>query len=190
MKTLILLNVFLFSFSLTFAQKKPPTAEEIQALIQRAKQQFDSLNKARQGKDFAKNGNSNPQQNTSTPAASLPSDASSFDISKMKVPARNDKLLGMIPQKPLDSNALTSFAKNLKKQIIPELKRMFNTPDINTEGLSAAECDKSAIAFWYVKHPDIALIYSISALEKDAGDPVIGNNTGSMLTLCGFDPQA
>jgi hypothetical protein len=194
MKTLTFLAICLFSSFITIAQQKPLTAEEIQAKLQSLRNRYDSMVNASREKAALKNSivkNQTPAANQSGISnINQSAGGNSFDGTKIKIPPRNQKQLSLIPTKPLDSAALASFAKNLKKLVIPELKRMFNTPDINTDGMSAEACDHSGIAAWYIKKPDIALIYSLSALEKDAGDPTIGNNTGSILTLCGFDPQA
>ncbi|HMC87194.1 MAG TPA: hypothetical protein VKI61_16835, partial [Chitinophagaceae bacterium] len=107
----ICLFIFASLFSLpVFAQnpQKPPTQEEIQAILERTKRMVDSVGKMQKSKLSSMSNNAEVKH-----IASL----SKPDTTSFRPPPRNAGMLGALPQKNLSSNELRTFITTIDKRL-------------------------------------------------------------------------
>ena len=106
-------------------------------------------------------------------------------LSKMKLPSKKNKELGVIPAKTLTRSQLTDLVTNLKKIVIPGLQH-YSTEMLNVSSLSSTDASTAAALAWCIERPDVALELAIDGADISVDDPNALNNLSGILTMCGM----
>jgi len=186
--SLLLLLLPHFSMSQT-----TPSQADMDKMQKDVMQKVDAIkNDPKYKQYFDKSGTPNNSQLTNIPqmnAASInPLSLQKTDtafLSKMKLPPKNNKQLGVIPSKTLTRTQLTELVTNLKKIIIPGLQH-YSTEMLNVSSLSSTDASTAAALAWSIERPDVALELAIDGADISVDDPGALNNLSGILTMCGM----
>jgi len=199
MKLLLIAGSFclLYSLQLAAQQKKPPTADDLQKMQDEIMQK---VNQAKADPRYKKYFDSSAMKNqpvnynipdaTSLSANMFPVKKDSLNLSKIKLPPKDNKAIALIPAKPLTKPEVVSLIADLKKRLIPALQGSYGKETINTTGMNAEEESNASLMAWCKGSPVLALSLAIDAAQADPDDDDVLNNLSGILTMCGIPYKA
>ncbi|MFI5154179.1 MAG: tetratricopeptide repeat protein, partial [Chitinophagales bacterium] len=182
-------SIFYYSFCmacLTFIQAagQTPSSKDIDATLANMRKLIDSVAKTRVPQNAKANGTTAMGPRSMGAIASKPDTAYHYTP-----PARNDKMLGSLPQKTLSTDELKTFVSNIDKKYTEVLRTEgIQLPPV--EQMDAGAICQAAILDLVQEGGELCAWMAIKAIEKAPGNILVLNNCGAILNGCGFQPVA
>lgn len=191
--SLILINLFL-TVNSSAQSKTPATTKELQDKMKQAQQELDKLT-PEQKKMME-------QMGFSTSVPSMPAGVTDAGMnaalggSDFGVPSKNTTLLGAIPSITLTAAAIPAYIKSLNDYIDKSIPTDAKTVGqqvytyCKTYKYTTEATGNSAIGFWTVGRPEIAIYIVGRACADNANDADLLSNFASMLSMGGAPHRA
>jgi tetratricopeptide (TPR) repeat protein len=95
-----------------------------------------------------------------------------------------------LPAKALSSADLKKYIVEIDKRLTPKLRAAYGTTVANTDKFSPEQISTASLFALEMGQLDQAVLLSLKAAERDPDDPIILNNTGSVLQKGGLEIAA
>ena len=181
---LIILSFLLFPYSSICQQ---PTKQQIEKMKQQFMQKMmDSMMKKGMSKNnpFAGAANSSNQKKALPGSLKGHINRDSLALTEIVPPKRLDKVLVTLPKKTFSKAELATYLGNMKKKILPTLKRNNALDTVTLAEVTDASGISNAAVMTYLKgDPSLALSLSLRAAAANPDDPSSLSNLGAFLNI-------
>lgn len=112
------------------------------------------------------------------------------DTNLEKLPPKDVRTLGALPQTPVSAAALQEYAQELDKKLSPVFRQAFGTALVNTDKYSPITLSNASAVATEMGMLDQAILLALKALERAPDNPAILNNAGAVLHKGGLEIAA
>jgi tetratricopeptide (TPR) repeat protein len=198
MKAPLAAFLLLHLYTAGFSQQ---SSTDVQAIFKEVQRKTDSVMNSQHFKDMMKKGLSvntdsltrAAMSHTGGTPGSLAFGAGAGmrpDTNLEKLPSKDSKTLGALPQKPLSAAALQVYAQALDKKLTPAFRQAFGTILVNTDKYSPITLSNASAIATEMGMLDQAVLLALKSVERDPANPIVLNNAGAVLHKGGLEIAA